>query len=126
MAKEDIKYTEDHDWVKVEGRTATVGVTDFAQKELGDIVFVELPDLGEEYSKGEEMVVVESVKSVSDVKAPVSGEVTEVNESLEGEPEKINESPFESGWLVKLDMKDETELESLMEGSEYEELKEEA
>ncbi|MEF8836601.1 MAG: glycine cleavage system protein GcvH [Candidatus Bipolaricaulota bacterium] len=126
MAEEDMKYTENHDWVRIEGRTVTVGVTDFAQKQLGDIVFVELPDPGEEYSQGEEIVVIESVKSVSDVEAPIGGVVTEVNESLEGEPEKINESPFESGWLVKLDMKDETELESLMDESEYEDLKEEA
>lgn len=126
MAEGDMKYTENHDWVRIEGRTVTVGVTDFAQKELGDIVFVELPDQGEEYSQGEEMVVIESVKSVSDVEAPISGKVTEVNESLEGEPEKINESPFDSGWLVKLDMEDESELEPLLEESEYEELKEEA
>lgn len=126
MAEGDMKYTDNHDWVRIEGRTVTVGVTDFAQKELGDIVFVELPDQGEEYSQGEEMVVIESVKSVSDVEAPISGKVTEVNESLEGEPEKINESPFDSGWLVKLDMEDESELESLLEESEYEELKEEA
>lgn len=126
MAEGNMKYTDNHDWVRVEGRTITVGVTDFAQKELGDIVFVELPDQGEEYSQGEEMVVIESVKSVSDVEAPISGKVTEVNESLEGEPEKINESPFDSGWLVKLDMEDESELESLLEESEYEELKEEA
>ncbi|MFW6005997.1 MAG: glycine cleavage system protein GcvH [Candidatus Bipolaricaulota bacterium] len=123
MAEGDMKYTENHDWVRIEGRTVTVGVTDFAQKELGDIVFVELPDPGEEYSQGEEMVVIESVKSVSDVEAPISGEVTEVNESLEGEPEKINESPFESGWLVMLDMEDESELESLLSESEYEDLK---
>ena len=124
MAEEDIRYTENHDWVKVEGPMATVGITDFAQKELGDIVFVELPDPGEEFSKGEKMVVIESVKSVSDVEAPVSGKITEVNDSLEGEPEKINESPFESGWLVEIDMKDESELESLLGESEYEELKE--
>ena len=124
MAEGELKYTKNHDWVSVEGQTATVGVTDFAQKELGDIVFVELPEQGEDYSRGEEMVVIESVKSVSDVEAPVSGEVAEVNESLEGEPEKINESPFDSGWLVKIDMKDESELESLMGESEYEEFKE--
>lgn len=125
MVEGDIKYTENHDWVRVEGKTVTIGVTDFAQKELGDIVFVELPDEGEEYSKGEEMVVIESVKSVSDVEAPISGKVTEVNESLEGEPEKINESPFESGWLVKLDMEDESELETLLEETEYEDFKKE-
>ncbi len=124
MAEGNIKYTENHDWVKVDGREVTIGVTDFAQKELGDIVFVELPDKGEEYSKGEEMVVIESVKTVSDVKAPVSGKIMEVNESLEGEPEKINESPFGSGWLVKLDTQDESELESLLGESEYEDFKE--
>jgi glycine cleavage system H protein len=125
MAEEQMKYTENHDWVRVEGPTVTVGITDFAQKELGDIVFVELPDQGEEFAKGEEMVVIESVKSVSDVEAPVGGKITEVNESLEGEPEKINESPFDSGWLVKLEMEDESELESLMGEAEYEEFKEE-
>lgn len=125
MVAEDMKYTENHDWVRIKGREATVGITDFAQNELGDIVFVELPDQGEGFSKDEEMVVIESVKSVSDVEAPVSGEISEVNESLEGEPEKINESPFESGWLVKLEMNDESELESLLDESEYEEFKEE-
>jgi glycine cleavage system H protein len=125
MAEEQTKYTENHDWVRVEGVSATVGITDFAQKELGDIVFVELPDRGEEFAKGEEMVVIESVKSVSDVEAPVGGKIKEVNESLEGEPEKINESPFDSGWLVKLEIEDESELESLMGEAEYEEFKEE-
>ena len=125
MAEEQTKYTENHDWVRVEGVSATVGITDFAQKELGDIVFVELPDRGEEFAKGEEMVVIESVKSVSDVEAPVGGKITEVNESLEGEPEKINESPFDSGWLVKLEIEDESELGSLMGEAEYEEFKEE-
>ncbi len=125
MVEGDIKYTENHDWVSVEGQTATIGITGFAQKELGDIVFVELPDEGEEYSKGEEMVVIESVKSVSDVEAPVSGKVVEVNETLEGEPEKINESPFDSGWLLKLDMEDKSELDTLLGETEYEEFKKE-
>ena len=124
MVEGDMKYTENHDWVRVEGQTVTIGITDYAQKELGDIVFVELPDTGEEFSKGEEMVVIESVKSVSDVEAPVSGKVTEVNETLEAEPENINESPFDSGWLVKLEVEDESELDSLMEEDEYEEFKE--
>ncbi len=100
----EIKYTQDHDWARREGATVTIGITDYAQQELGDIVFVELPESGEEYAKGEEMVVVESVKSVSNVEAPVSGTVIEVNDSLEGEPEKINEYPFQEGWLVKLEM----------------------
>ncbi len=121
---EEIKYTENHDWVRIEGNSATVGITDFAQKELGDIVFVELPDPGEEYSKGEEMVVIESVKSVSDVEAPLSGKVAKVNDALEGEPEKINEAPFEEGWLVELEFADESELESLMGETEYQQFKE--
>ena len=120
---EDIKFTDNHDWVKLEGQIVTIGVTDFAQKELGDIVFVELPEQGEKLSKGDEMVVIESVKSVSNVKAPVGGEITEINDSLEGEPEKINESPFESGWLVKLKVENASEMESLLGKSEYEELK---
>lgn len=121
----EIKYTEDHDWAKKEGHTVIVGITDFAQNELGDIVFVELPGSGDQFSEGEEMVVVESVKSVSNIKAPVSGEVVEVNEVLEAEPEKINESPFEEGWLVKLDIEDDSEFEDLLDESDYEELKEE-
>ncbi|MCF7876397.1 glycine cleavage system protein GcvH [Candidatus Bipolaricaulota bacterium] len=121
----EIKYTEDHDWAKKEDHTVIVGITDFAQNELGDIVFVELPGSGDKFSEGEEMVVVESVKSVSNIKAPVSGEVVEVNEVLEAEPEKINKSPFEEGWLVKLDIEDDSEFEELLDESDYEELKEE-
>jgi glycine cleavage system H protein len=121
MAKEEnVRYTENHDWVRKEGHVVTIGITDHAQNELGDIVFVELPDAGDEFGKGEEMVVIESVKSVSDVEAPVDGTIEDVNESLEGEPEKINESPTEGGWLVKLDLKDEEQFDSLMDSSEYE------
>ncbi len=121
MAKEEnVRYTENHDWVRKEGHVVTIGITDHAQNELGDIVFVELPDAGDEFGKGEEMVVIESVKSVSDVEAPVDGTIEDVNESLEGEPEKINESPTEDGWLVKLDLKDEEQFDSLMDSSEYE------
>ena len=125
MTEKDMKYTENHDWVVKEGHTITVGITEFAQKELGDIVFVELPEVGDVYSKGDKMVVIESVKSVSDVNAPVSGKITEVNESLEGEPEKINESPQEEGWLVKLEMEEESEFESLFDQADYDEVKEE-
>lgn len=117
-----VRYTEDHDWAKKENHEVKVGITDFAQNELGDIVFVELPESGDSFDKGEDMVVIESVKSVSDVKAPVGGEVIEVNQSLEGAPEKINESPFEEGWLVKLDMKNEGEFSELLDESEYENL----
>lgn len=126
MAEEqNVKYTEDHDWVRKDNHQVTVGITDFAQNELGDIVFVELPESEDSFAKGDEMVVIESVKSVSDVKAPVSGKIVSVNESLEGAPEKINESPFTEGWLVKLDMEDEEEFASLLDESEYEALVEE-
>lgn len=120
--EQSIRYTENHDWVKKENHEVKVGITDFAQNELGDIVFVELPESGDSFDKDEEMVVIESVKSVSDVKAPVGGEVIEVNQGLEGAPEKINESPFEEGWLVKLDMEDEEEFSELLDESEYENL----
>ena len=123
MAEEEsVRYTENHDWVRKEGHEVTIGITDHAQNELGDIVFVELPDIGDEFKKGEEMVVIESVKSVSDVEAPVDGKIEDVNESLEGEPEKINESPTEDGWLVKIDMEDEEQFGSLMDSSDYDEL----
>lgn len=119
---EKVRYTENHDWVKKEDHGVRVGITDHAQNELGDIVFVELPAAGDEFAKGEEMVVIESVKSVSDVEAPVSGTVEEINDDLEGEPEKINESPTGDGWLVKLDMEDESQFDSLLDESEYEDL----
>ncbi|MEF8725383.1 MAG: glycine cleavage system protein GcvH [Candidatus Bipolaricaulota bacterium] len=118
--EQKVRYTEDHDWVTKENHEVKIGITDFAQNELGDIVFVELPESGDSFDKGEEMVVIESVKSVSEVKAPVAGKVIEVNQSLEGAPEKINESPFEEGWLVKLDMDDESEFSELLDESEYE------
>ncbi|MFP4135760.1 MAG: glycine cleavage system protein GcvH [Candidatus Acetothermia bacterium] len=123
--EENVRYTENHDWVEKEGHGVSVGITDYAQNELGDIVFVELPETGDEYSKGEEMVVIESVKSVSEVEAPVDGSVKEVNDDLEGAPEKINESPRDEGWLVRLDMKDEGQFDSLLSQTEYEELVEE-
>ncbi|MFW6006252.1 MAG: glycine cleavage system protein GcvH [Candidatus Bipolaricaulota bacterium] len=123
--EENVRYTENHDWVEKEGHGVSVGITDYAQNELGDIVFVELPETGDEYSKGEEMVVIESVKSVSEVEAPVDGSVKEVNDDLEGAPEKINESPRDEGWLVRLDMKDEDQFDSLLSQTEYEELVEE-
>ncbi len=123
MAEEEsVRYTENHDWVSKEDHVVTIGITDHAQNELGDIVFVELPDVGDEFEKGEEMVVIESVKSVSDVEAPVSGTIEEVNDSLEGEPEKINESPTEDGWLVKLDFEDEGQFSDLLDSAEYEDL----
>ena len=98
----DLKYTKEHEWVRIEGDTATFGISDHAQEALGDIVFVELPDIGRTIDAGEAYAVVESVKAVSDVYAPVGGEVIEVNETLEGEPELVNTDPYGAGWIAKI------------------------
>lgn len=113
----DLKYTKDHEWVRIEGDTATFGITDHAQEALGDIVFVELPEIGRNIDAGEGYAVVESVKAVSDIYAPVSGEVTEVNEELEGKPEKVNADAYGAGWIAKVKMSGNT-LE-LMSDDEY-------
>ncbi len=119
--RDDRKYAKSHEWVKVEGDTAIVGISDFAQEELTDVVFVELPAVGDSFKAGDTFGVVESVKSVSDLYAPVSGEVVEVNESLEDTPEKVNESPFEDGWMIKLKVGDAAgELDALLDAKAYE------
>jgi len=100
----DLKYTKEHEWVRIEGDVATLGITDHAQEALGDIVFVELPEVGRTIDAGEAFAVVESVKAVSDVYAPVAGEVIEVNEALEGAPEQVNTEPYGSGWIAKVKM----------------------
>jgi glycine cleavage system H protein len=112
-------FTEEHEWIEVEGNTATVGITDYAQEQLGDITFVELPEEGESVAKGDAHCVVESVKAASDVYAPVSGDVTEVNEGLEDEPELLNNDPEGDGWLFKLKLDDKSELEGLMDEEAY-------
>jgi len=112
-------FTEDHEWVDVEGELATVGITDYAQEQLGDIVFVELPEEGKTFTKGDDAAVVESVKAASDVYAPVSGEVVEANGALEGEPALVNSDAEEEGWFFKLRLTDASELESLMNESAY-------
>ena len=117
---EDLKYSREHEWVLVEGNVATVGITDFAQDKLGDIVFVELPAVGDKVTKDEAMGVVESVKAVSDVYAPVSGIVTEVNDDLPDSPDMINEDPFGDGWIVKIQMADPTDLDDLLNAEAYE------
>ena len=114
-----LKFTKDHEWIKVEGDTATVGISDYAQKQLGDVVFVELPEVGREVSSGDELAVVESVKAASEVYAPVSGEVTEVNEDLEGAPETVNAAPTGDGWFVKMTLSDTGELDALMDEAAY-------
>jgi glycine cleavage system H protein len=120
---EELQYTRSHEWVRTEGDTATIGITDHAQEELGDIVFVELPEEGATFDVGDAFGTVESVKAVSDLYAPVGGEVVEVNEALDDAPEKINEDPYGDGWIIKLRVSDEGE--GLLSASDYEKLLEE-
>jgi glycine cleavage system H protein len=117
--RDDLKYTDSHEWLKEQGNIARVGITDHAQSELTDIVFVELPEVGKELKKGEELCVVESVKSVSELYAPVSGKIVKVNEKLEDAPEIINESPYDEGWLVELDIRDKSEIDTLLDAESY-------
>ena len=112
-------FTDEHEWVDVEGDTATVGITDYAQEQLGDIVFIETPDVGTELSQGDDAAVVESVKAASDVYAAVSGEVVEVNEMLEEEPALVNSSAEEDGWFFRLTLSDKSELDDLMDEKAY-------
>jgi glycine cleavage system H protein len=119
---EELQYTRSHEWVRTEGDTATIGITDHAQDELGDIVFVELPEQGATFEAGDSFSTLESVKAVSDLYAPVGGEVVEVNEVLDESPEKINEDPYGEGWIMKLRVSDEGEL---LSASDYEQLLEE-
>lgn len=116
---DDLKYTEEHEWVLIEDDVATIGITDFAQDQLGDVVFVELPEVGDELESGKALGVVESVKAVSDVYSPLSGEVVEINEELPDEPELLNTSPYEDGWMIKLKISDPSELDGLMDASDY-------
>jgi len=118
----DLKYSEDHEWVKQEDGKIRLGITEFAQSELGDIVFVELPAEGDEITKGESFGSVESVKTVSELYAPLSGTVVEVNEELEDSPELVNESPYEGAWMVVIEVSDESQLDSLMDADAYDEM----
>jgi len=113
------KYTEDHEWIKVDGDIGTVGISPYAAGQLGDVVYVELPEIGREMSKGDEAAVVESVKAASEVYAPVGGEVTEVNEKLEDAPETVNASADGDGWFLKMKIADAAELDSLMDEAAY-------
>ena len=112
-------FTDEHEWIDVEGETATVGITDYAQEQLGDIVFVELPGVGTMLDKGGDAAVVESVKAASDVYAPISGEVTEGNAALEDDPALVNSSPEEDGWFFRMTISDKSELEGLMDDKGY-------
>ena len=116
-----IYFTEDHEWIKVDGDSGTVGITPYAAGQLGDVVYVELPDVGAEFGKGGEAAVVESVKAASEVYAPVSGEVTDVNGALEDAPEMVNASADDKGWFLKMKIADASELDSLMDAAKYKE-----
>lgn len=119
---QDLKYTKDHEWVKIEGDTATVGITDFAQGELGDIVYVEIETLDETLEREEVFGTVEAVKTVSDLFLPLSGEIIAFNESLEDEPEKVNTDPYGEGWMVKIKFSDASQVEDLLSPEEYKEV----
>ncbi|MDH5365855.1 MAG: glycine cleavage system protein GcvH [Cyclobacteriaceae bacterium] len=116
---ESLKYTKDHEWVKVDGNSVTVGITDFAQKELGDIVFVEIETEGEEIEQNEVFGTVEAVKTVSDLFMPLSGTVSEINNDLEDTPEVVNEDPYGNGWMIKIEMSDSSQLEDLLSMEDY-------
>jgi glycine cleavage system H protein len=121
MKKEELKYTQTHEWIKIEGDTGIVGVTDYAQQQMGDIVFVDLPKVGLKLEKEKQACVVESVKSAFDIYSPVSGEVIEVNNSLSNDPAKINQDPYGEGWIFKIKISNPSEANSLMSYSQYEE-----
>ena len=118
---DDRKYLESHEWVESEGQTVKIGITDFAQDELGDVVFVELPGEGDEVEKDAEFGVVESIKAVSDLYSPVSGTVSAVNENLADQPELVNDDPFGDGWLIEVDLSDPSERDDLLSAEEYRE-----
>jgi len=113
-------YSSSHEWVKIEGNVATLGITNYAQEQLGDITFIEMPHVGETFDKGDECAVIESVKAASDIYAPLSGEVTEINESLADAPETVNDDPYDAGWLFKLRCANAEEADELLSADEYE------
>jgi glycine cleavage system H protein len=120
--KPELKYTKDHEWISIDGDSATIGITDYAQGELGDIVYVEIESLGEQLDKEEIFGSVEAVKTVSDLFLPVSGEITEMNEGLEDNPDLINDDPYGKGWIIKMKISDQNELGELLSADAYKEL----
>lgn len=116
---ENLKYTKDHEWIRVEGEEAVIGITDFAQRELGDIVYVEIEAEGEQLEKGDVFGTVEAVKTVSDLFMPVTGKVIEINSALESEPETVNADPYEKGWMIKIAMSDLSELDKALSAEDY-------
>jgi len=125
MYPENFRYSEDHEWVKVEGDIAVIGITDHAQKQLGDIVFVEVPEVDDEFDKGDEVGSIESVKAVAEMFLPVSGTVVEVNEALEDAPETLNKDPHGEGWILKVKLSDASEVDELMDAAAYQKYLEE-
>lgn len=119
---EELKYTNDHEWVKVEGNTGIIGITDHAQGELGDVVYLDIDEDLEEISKGDVFGTIEAVKTVADLYAPVSGKVVDVNTGLNDEPEKVNEEPYDGGWMIKVELSDTSEIDDLLDVSAYKEL----
>jgi glycine cleavage system H protein len=121
-----MRFTSDHEWVRLDGNIATIGITEYAAEELGDVIYVELPVVGDTFARGDNLAVAESVKAAADIFAPIGGTVTEVNQALEDEPGLVNEDPMDSGWIARLDVDDVAELDDLMDEEQYEEyLKEE-
>lgn len=118
---QELLYTEDHEYCKVDGDIVTIGVSDYAQEQLGDITYVELPEVGDEFGKGDSIGVIEAVKAASDIYSPVSGEIVEINEALEDSPEVVNSDCYGEGWIVKMKLSDPSELESLMKADVYKE-----
>ncbi len=116
---ENLKYTKEHEWARIEGDIAIIGITDYAQGELGDIVYLELPEVGSEIAKDESFGTVEAVKAVSDLYAPLSGEVVEVNEALQDAPETVNSDPYGEGWLIKVKIKNPGEIDDLLDSTDY-------
>ena len=119
---ENLKYTDDHEWISVKDDVAIVGITDFAQSELGDIIFVEFPEIGLSVNKKDTAGTLEAVKTVADIYSPISGEIVEINDNLESNPELINENPYEDGWILKIKINNKEELDSLLSNSDYEKL----
>ncbi len=122
MVPSNLKYTEDHEWVRVEKDRVVVGITEYAQEELGDVVYVDLPAVGEKVKAKETIASIESVKAVSDIFAPISGEVLEVNDDLQHSPELVNQDPYEKGWIAEIEVTDADELEKLLSAEEYQKL----
>jgi len=122
VISEDVRYTKDHEWAKREGELVKCGISDYAQDQLGDIVYVELPQVGDEFEQGSEFGTVESVKAVAELYMPVSGEIVEVNTALEDSPQLVNQDPYGEGWMIKVRLKDSAELDGLMNAEQYKEM----